>query len=124
MKTDALAQLAGLSVVSATGFYVAFRWLLSPLAERLPNGVGLFIDTVGVVLLLPEYACTTILRRFNGHPPQFAFLYGEVVSSVACTLHEFGLVVTEAMHVASIEVEHKQALIGAVIGAVCVVILA
>lgn len=124
MKTDSLAELAAVSVIAATGFYLAFRWLLSPLAQRLPAGVGLFVDAIGALLLVPEYACTTVIRRLNGHPPPFSFLYGEIVSSLACALHTFGLVLSDAIDTASMEVGRAQALIGAIIGALCLVLLA
>ena len=123
MKTDTVAELATVSVIAATGFYLAFRWLLSPLAQRLPASVGLIVDAVGALLLIPEYACTTILRRANGHPPPLAFTYGEIVSGLACALHSFGLVVSDAIDTASTEVGHTQALIGAIVSTLCLVLM-
>lgn len=123
MMTDSFIELAVFLVVAATGFYLVFRWLLRPLAERLPKSVGLIADVVGALLLIPEYACTIVLRRTNGHPPPLAFLYGEIVSSLACALHTSGLVVSDAVDSASIEVGRMQALIGAVVSALSLVLL-
>ncbi|WP_406023525.1 hypothetical protein OH802_27410 [Nocardioides sp. NBC_00850] len=123
MKTDTIAELAAASVIAATGFYLAYRWLLSPLAQRLPAAVGLIVDAVGALLLIPEYACTTVLRRANGHPPPLVFAYGEIVSSLACAFHSCGLVVSDAIDTASMEVGRTQALIGAIVSALCLVLL-
>lgn len=123
MKTDSFADMAVWWVVAATGFYLVFRWLLGPLAQRLPAGIGLFVDAVGALLLVPEYACTTVLRRANGHPPPLVFAYGEIVSSLACAFHSCGLVVSDAIDTASMEVGRTQALIGAIVSALCLVLL-
>lgn len=123
MKTDSVADLALWWVVAATTFYLAFRWLLGPLAQRLPDGVALLVDAVGAVLLAPEYACTTVLRKVVGRPFPLLFGYGEIVSGLACTLHQAGLVVSDAVDFASQEVGRTQALVGAVVGALCLVLL-
>ncbi|MER6975244.1 hypothetical protein ABT304_29575 [Nocardioides sp. NPDC000445] len=123
MKTDSIADLVICWVIAATGFYLAFRWLLGPLAERLPRAVSLVVDAVGAVLLVPEYACTTVLRKAVGRPLPFLFGYGEIVSSLACTLHTAGLVISDAVAFASHETGRTQALAGAVVGALCLVLL-
>ncbi|MER7559767.1 hypothetical protein ABTZ46_22680 [Nocardioides sp. NPDC126508] len=123
MKTDAIADLAIWWVVTAAGFYLAFRWLLGPLAERLPAGVSVLVDAFGAVLLVPEYACTTVLRKAVGRPLPFLFGYGEIVSGLACTLHAIGLVVSDAVDFASQETGHAQALVGAGVSALCLVLL-
>ncbi|WP_328529679.1 hypothetical protein OG984_00245 [Nocardioides sp. NBC_00368] len=123
MKTDAIADLAIWWVVAATGFYLAFRWLLGPLAERFPAGVSLVVDAVGAILLVPEYACTTVLRKAVGRPLPFLFGYGEIISGLACTLYALGLVVSDAVDFASQETGRTQALVGAGFSAMCLVLL-
>ena len=123
MTTDAIADLATWWVVAATAFYLAFRWLLGPLAERFPAGVSLVVDSVGAILLVPEYASTTVLRKAVGRPLPFLFGYGEIVSGLACTLHAIGLVVSDAIDFASQETGRTQALVGAGFSALCLVLL-
>lgn len=123
MKTDAIADLAIWWAVAATGFYLAFRWLLGPIAERFPAGVGLVVDAVGAILLVPEYACTTVLRNTVGRPLPFLFGYGEIVSGFACALHTIGLMVSDAIDFASQETGRTQALVGAGFSALLLVLL-
>jgi hypothetical protein len=109
--------------VSAVGLYLFLRWVLHPLAVRLPTGVGLFVDAAGALLLVPEYACTTVIRRLINRPAPFAFLYGEIVCAFACVLHGTGLTIADALRKASARIGHTQAVIGGLIGALCLILL-
>ncbi|QNE17008.1 hypothetical protein F1D05_02640 [Kribbella qitaiheensis] len=107
----------------AVGLYLFLRWILHPLAIRLPASIDLIVDATSALFLTPEYLGTTISRKLVKRPLPLAFLYGEAVCGLACLVHGLGLTLADALRNASAEITHRQALIGGAVGGVCLVIL-
>jgi hypothetical protein len=117
-----LATVVGV-VLLAGAFYVVLRWILQPLLLQLTAGVDLVIDLVGALLLMPEFVCTCLLRRVIRRPAPFAFVYGDAVGGAACMVRGMIHPVVTALQAASLKVGHRESVIGAVLGALAVVLL-
>jgi hypothetical protein len=116
-------RTAEYAAVLAVALYLFLRWVLHPLATRLPAGIDLVVDATSALFLTPEYVGTKIVRKLVKRPLPLAFVYGEAVCGLACLVHGLGLAVADGLRNASASITHRQALVGGAVGGVCLVIL-
>ncbi|MFG2288114.1 hypothetical protein ACGFOU_18875 [Streptomyces sp. NPDC048595] len=74
-------------VALATLLYVILRWAAVSLAAHLARAAGHAVDLVAAGLLLPEYVCTSVMRRSSGRAAPFAHVYGDAVCGAALAAH-------------------------------------
>jgi hypothetical protein len=61
---------------------IAVRKVIPWIAEQLAQPVGMLINGVGIMCVLPEYVFTSSLRKLHRPAPAVAFGYSEVVRGV------------------------------------------
>jgi hypothetical protein len=64
--------------------YVVLRHAVPWLSAELAGPTDRVVEIGGVLLLLPEYALTTLMRRSERRLPGVVFGYGDLVQGVAC----------------------------------------
>jgi hypothetical protein len=112
-RVAGLASFAGQTALVLLFSYVVARWVAVPVLERLPAGVGYVVEVVAVLLLLPEYALTTVWRRIYGRPLPLAHTYGEVVCAAAGAVYKVIHLVILVLHKVATRVGHRGALVAA-----------